>query len=227
MSILVIEGLDGAGKSTQVNLLINYLSEKGLQCEFLHFPVTGSPVFGDLVARFLRGELGELNNVNPYLVALIYAGDRFNAKPIIEKWLNQNIIIILDRYVYSNVAYQCAKIKLPAEKEQLKKWIISTEFDYFKLPAPDLNFFLDVPFSFTKQKLSEHRAGTDRLYLEGKRDIHEEDINFQINVRDMYLSLENDRFIRVDCCKDSETILSPDEIFQKIVSLVNVRMGIF
>ena len=97
MAIIVIEGLDGAGKSTQVNLLGNFLREKGHNCRFLHFPMTGSPVFGDLIARFLRGELGEIGNVNPYLVALIYAGDRFNAKQTIENWLEENIIIILDR----------------------------------------------------------------------------------------------------------------------------------
>ncbi len=226
MAIIVIEGLDGAGKSTQVNLLGNFLREKGHNCRFLHFPMTGSPVFGDLIARFLRGELGEIGNVNPYLVALIYAGDRFNAKQTIENWLEQNIIIILDRYVYSNVAYQCAKIKQLAEKELLKKWIIETEFDYFKLPVPDLNLFLDVPLLFTKQKLSEHRAGNDRSYLEGKRDIHEEDINFQLNVRNMYMSLENEWFIRVDCCEDSDTILPPDAIFNKIVGLIETKIGI-
>ena len=73
MALLVIEGLDGAGKSTQVGLLQNYLKSKGVNYEYLHYPQTDSPVYGDLIARFLRGELGEINAVNPYLVALIYA----------------------------------------------------------------------------------------------------------------------------------------------------------
>ena len=224
MAIFVVEGLDGAGKSTQVDLLTNYLNKNGHQCRYLHFPVTGSPVFGDLIARFLKGELGEINNVNPYLVALIYAGDRFNAKPMIEGWLDQNYTVILDRYVYSNIAYQCAKLNLPEEKELLKRWIIATEFGYFKLPTPDLNIFLDVPFKFTKQKLSEHRTGKDRSYLEGKRDIHEEDINFQLNVRDMYLSLINNWFVKVDCCEDEDTMLPPGKIFDKIIDLVNSKI---
>jgi dTMP kinase len=220
MAILVIEGLDGSGKSTQVELLKNYISNRGKKFEYLHFPRTDSAVYGDLVSRFLRGELGDINQVNPYLIALLYAGDRFDAKPLIDNWLEQNVTIILDRYVYSNVAYQCAKVKLPSEVELLKKWILDTEFGYFKLPKPDLNIFLDVPFEFTKRKLSGQRDGSNRSYLDGKRDIHEEDLEFQNRVRNIYLSLENECFVKVDCCQDANTMLPADKIFNKIVELI-------
>jgi dTMP kinase len=189
MALLVIEGLDGAGKSTQVGLVQNYLNNKGLKYEYLHFPRIDSPVYGDLIARFLRGELGDINNVNPYLVALIYAGDRADAKLMLDKWLNQGSTVILDRYVYSNIAYQCAKIKDIQQKDTLKSWILETEFGYFKLPKPDMNIFLDVPINFTKRKLTEARSGSDRSYLNGQRDIHEDDLDFQSRVRDVYLKV--------------------------------------
>ena len=127
MALLVIEGLDGAGKSTQVKLLQEYLASKGVRYEYLHFPRTDSPVYGDLIARFLRGELGDNNSVNPYLVALIYAGDRADSRQMLENWLNSGVTVILDRYVYSNVAYQCAKLDGWDKKEALKKWILETE----------------------------------------------------------------------------------------------------
>ena len=130
-----------------------------------------------MIARFLRGELGEINAVNPYLVALIYAGDRADSKSMLEKWINQNVTVVLDRYVYSNIAYQCAKLQDKQRQEQLKAWILKTEFEYFDLPKPDLNIFLDVPFTFTKRKLTEQRDGNDRLYLNGQRDIHEANWN--------------------------------------------------
>lgn len=221
MALLVIEGLDGAGKSTQVGLLQNLLKEGEIPFKYLHFPRTDGPVYGDLIARFLRGELGEINQVNPYLIALIYAGDRADAKDLLENWLKQGITVILDRYVYSNIAYQCAKINDPKQKEDLKKWIIDTEFGYFSLPKPDLNIFLDVPFNFTKQKLTEHRSGDDRAYLQGQRDIHEEDLDFQNRVRNVYLSLEGeDRFVRIDC-SNGDAMLSPEDIFSKVKKVLN------
>lgn len=223
MALLVIEGLDGAGKSTQVKLLQEYLKSKGMKYEYLHFPRTESPVYGDLIARFLRGELGDNNNVNPYLVALIYAGDRADSRQMLENWINQGVTVILDRYVYSNVAYQCAKLPTWDQKMSLKKWILDTEFEYFKIPKPDLNIFLDVPFEFTKRKLTEGRTGADRSYLNGQRDIHEEDLDFQSRVRDIYVSLDGEAyFTRIDCSNGSE-MLPPDEIFGKVVEKLHSK----
>jgi dTMP kinase len=217
MALLVVEGLDGAGKSTQVSMLQDHLAQLGISYKYLHFPRTDSPVYGDLISRFLRGELGDIDQVNPYLVALIYAGDRADAKTLLEKWIEEEVTIILDRYVYSNIAYQCAKLRNESQRTELKKWIIDTEFGYFKLPKPDLNIFLDVPFSFTQRKLSEQRSGNDRNYLNGVRDIHEEDLSFQERVREVYLTLENeDSFVRIDCSGAQAQMLAPADIFSKI-----------
>ena len=87
------------------------LATRGIESEYLHFPRFDAPIYGDLIARFLRGELGALEQVNPYLVALLYAGDRAEAAPMIRGWLSEGKAVIVDRYVYSNVGYQCAKFK--------------------------------------------------------------------------------------------------------------------
>jgi dTMP kinase len=217
MSIIVIEGLDGAGKSTQVNLLKEYLSKRGRASEYLHFPRTDGGLFGDLVARFLRGEFGDNQAVNPYLVALIYAEDRQDAKKMLENWIQARNIVILDRYVFSNIAYQCAKMEDSNEKEKLKTWILDLEFGYYNLPRPALNVFLDVPFLFTSKKLTENRTGKEREYLQGMRDIHEEDLDFQKKVREVYLTLANQpSFVRVDCSRNDSEMLSPAEIFSKL-----------
>ena len=76
--LIVLEGLDGAGKSTQIRRLRSYLREEGLDSEYLHFPRFDAPFFGELIARFLRGEFGSAKQVDPYLVALIYAAARKN-----------------------------------------------------------------------------------------------------------------------------------------------------
>ena len=168
MRFLVIEGLDGSGKSTQVNLLRSFLEKAAVKYKYLHFPRLEEGVYGKLIARFLRGEMGDIDRVDPYLVALIFAGDRMEAKPIIEQWIEEDYLVILDRYVYSNIAFQAAKFADENEQLQLADWIMNLEFNVHRLPVPDVNVFLDVPFSFTKKLLTGERKGDERGYLKGQ-----------------------------------------------------------
>jgi dTMP kinase len=219
MKFVVIEGLDASGKSTQLGLLHNYLQTNNIKYKYLHFPRTDAPVYGDLIARFLRGEFGAINNVNPYLVALLYAGDRKDASELVQSWIHRNYLVIADRYVHSNIAFQCAKLNDKSQREALKNWIIYFEYHYNKIPKPDLGLFLDVPFEFTIKKLGQDRKGHDRIYLKGKRDIHEDDIKFQQRVRDMYLDLvrEDPDFHLIDCKGENNSILPPQLIFRSIL----------
>ena len=225
MKFFVIEGLDGSGKSTQIDLLQKYFIKEGIKYKYLHFPRTDSPVFGELIARFLRGELGDINSVNPYLVALIYGGDRKDAAQMINEWLNDGYLVMLDRYVHSNIAFQCAKFSDKTEMEKLKNWINHLEYDYNKIPKPDLSLFLDVPLSFTKKKLSQQRSGADRDYLLGAKDIHEKDINFQEKVRKMYLwqTSEEKDFRLLNCSDENGEMLPPNVIFSHILESLKIK----
>jgi len=224
MKLFVIEGVDGAGKSTQIKLLKDYLNQKGYSCEYLHFPRTDEPFFGELIARFLRGEFGSLNEVNPYLVAMLYAGDRKDSASLLKKWIKEGKIVLLDRYTYSNIAYQCAKLESEEEQDKLMKWILSLEFTHFAIPRPDLNIFLDVPLTFTEQKLKGIRTGDDRSYLNGTRDIHEESLDFQRKVREIYLKVSlTDKRLEVIDCSINGKMLAPLKIFNKIKALLESR----
>jgi dTMP kinase len=222
MKFVVIEGLDGSGKSTQINLLKNYFQENNIKYKYLHFPRTDSPVYGELIARFLRGELGANDKVNPYLIALIYAGDRNDAKDMINEWKQEGYFILTDRYVISNIAFQGAKLYDQNERNALREWILNLEYAYNKLPVPDLNIFLDVPFEFTVSKLTAQREGDDRNYLKGNHDIHEKDLDFQKRVRDVYLSVQNTdtSFRIINCASPEGGILDPDKIFNKIINII-------
>jgi dTMP kinase len=225
MMLFVIEGVDGAGKSTQIKLLRDFFSEKGFKCEYLHFPRTDAPYFGELIGRFLRGEFGAIGDVDPYIVAMLYAGDRKDASEMIHSWLNAGKVVLLDRYTYSNIAYQCAKLKSIPEQEKLMQWILALEFSHFSIPRPDLNFFLDVPFAFTENKLTGARTGEDRSYLKGSRDIHEESLDFQKRVRDIYIrvSQSDNSLAMVNCSSSEATMLPPDEIFKIITGILKTR----
>ncbi len=216
--LIVLEGLDGAGKSTQINLLQKYFEEKGTVVKYLHFPRFDSPVYGDLIARFLRGDLGSIDQVNPYLIALLFAGDRKDAGDMIIEWLKEGYCVILDRYLYSNIAFQCAKVINKEAAEDLRNWIFDVEYNKFAIPKPDLNLFLDVPLNFVDKKLREDREGEDREYLKGKKDIHEANISFQSKVRDHYLQeCERDPdFVRIECSDSKGDMLPASNIFNLI-----------
>lgn len=216
--LIVLEGLDGAGKSTQIDLLRGYFEERGKEVKFLHFPRYEAPVYGHLIARFLRGELGGIEEVHPSLIALLFAGDRGDAAPQIREWLESGFIVILDRYLYSNIAFQCAKVKEKSDAVELRNWIFEAEFGHFSIPKPDINLFLDVPLSFVDSKLNGGRSGEDRDYLKGARDIHEESIKFQKRVREVYISEceKKEGLERVDCSSEEGEMLPPEEIFRRI-----------
>lgn len=224
--LIVLEGLDGAGKSTQVRKLRNYLSDKCGNFDYIHFPRYDAPVYGDLISRFLRGEFGDNASVHPQLVALLFAEDRHGAAPEIKKTLDAGGTVLLDRYVYSNIAYQCAKLPDAEQAEALRRWIIDTEFGQFGEPRPDINIFLDVPLCFVKESLSREREGADRDYLQQNKDIHEADIEFQKRVRDFYRlqAAEDPSLLVVDCSDEFGEMLPPDDIFAKIKALVDERL---
>ena len=221
--LIVLEGLDGSGKSTQVAALKKYLEKRTGSLEYIHFPRYDAPVYGDLISRFLRGEFGGNEVVHPQLVALLFAEDRHGAAPQIRKALAEGKTVLLDRFVYSNIAYQCAKLPEGPERERLRNWILETEFGPFGLPRPDINIFLDVPISFVEERLSAQRKGSDRAYLEGSSDIHEADIAFQKTVCSIYRrEAELDSSVlRVDCAGPDGRMLPPETITSRVEALVD------
>jgi len=222
---IVLEGLDATGKSTQLDLLGDFFNKNKIKYTYIHFPVTNndSPVFGELIARFLRGEFGSIAQVHPDLVALLFAGDRFNSADYIRKKLDSGCYIISDRYVFSNIAYQCAKLKTEKERENLMYRILSMEYEYFRVPKPDISIFMHVPFSFVEEKLKSKRSGDARNYLKGKEDIHEVSFAFQKEVEKIYLRMAKtmpDKIKYLNCGNENNVILSPEIINEKIIMLL-------
>ena len=226
---IVIEGLDGCGKSTQTKLLIEHLEQDGQKCKFIHFPILEQGVYGKLIAQFLRGELNpretiidSVYDVHPKLVALMYACERKEHAHIIEGWLNDGYTVIADRYVCSNIAYQCAKIIYEPEKKKLREWILDLEFTVNKLPRPDKMLFLDLPRKYIANKMLNERSGSDRDYLCGTTDIHEADTSFQSEVYYEYMKLVDsvDDFVAVKCY-DECGICSIEEIHKRIYKAVS------
>jgi dTMP kinase len=217
-----MEGLDGAGKSTQVRLLQDYLTDKGIPYQHVHFPRLGEEPHGALVAEFLRGEFGPIGDVHPKLVALLFAGDRQDFAPVIRQWLAAGYLVIADRYVHSNIAFQCAKLQDQQAKAQLKQWILDLEYACYQIPQPDLSIFLDVPPGLTIGALANDTSRDSREYLDGAEDIHESDSDFQSRVYYEYLDLvrRDERFFAAPCVDASGARMTPEAIHNGLLPLI-------
>jgi dTMP kinase len=215
---IAIEGLDGAGKSTQIELLIAHFKAQGVETRFIHFPRHNEGVFGELIARFLQGEFGDVKNVHPQLVALLFAEDRKDFAATLENWRAEGYAVLCDRYVLSNIAFQCAKLEEMQAKEDLRRWIMEFEYGYNQIPRPDFSIFLDVPFSFTERALTARLSEAQRAYLNGKDDIHEKDFGLQWRVKQEYESLlDFDPTIKHIVCYDEFQAMLPIEVIHQTI----------
>jgi dTMP kinase len=223
INFIVLEGIDGAGKSTQVELLKAYLASKGISAAYVHFPRLDVEPFGTLVAAFLRGDFGPIEQVDPRLVALLYAEDRHDFSKMLREWQADDKFIIADRYVYSNIAFQCAKYVDPEKKQVLQNWILNLEFEYFNIPRPSMSFFLDLQTIAAAHAMELDDSREARDYLSGSKDIHEADLDFQEKVRLEYVRLTNSEkdFYRIPCNAVSGERHPPEHTHQQIVSLLN------
>ncbi|HLL60726.1 MAG TPA: hypothetical protein VK338_03335 [Candidatus Nitrosocosmicus sp.] len=221
--LIVLEGTDGSGKGTQLNLLLDYLKKNKISFSPFDFPQYDTTFFGNFTGRMLNGEFGSLVRINPYLAMFPYAGDRWQAKDKLIKSLETNKITLCNRYAPS-IAYQLAKIK-PQERKIFLEWSEQLEYDTFKIPRPDLVIFLYVPFQYA-QKLIEQKAA--RTYLKGKsKDQYEENVQYLRKVEKMYLWMEknNKNWKRIDCIEKGE-LLSKEEIHKKIINILKPELKI-
>jgi dTMP kinase len=181
--LIAIEGIDGSGKRTQMNLLHDVISagEGGHSVYSTGFPQYDS-WFGKMVGQFLNGELGALENVDPHFTALLYAGDRFEAKPKIEAALNQGKIVLIDRYIGSNLAHQTARIA-PEKRDDFRRWIEHLEYNIYELPREDLILYLRVP-AVEAQKLVARKS--QRSYTNAKQDLLEASLRHLQDAAAMY-----------------------------------------
>jgi dTMP kinase len=209
--IIVIDGTDASGKNTQAILLKNRLIEDKFLADLISFPVYES-FFGKMVASYLRGEYG---NLDPKITALLFASDRFAQKQKILSLLKENRIIILDRYVHSNIAYQATRMK---DTDDADDWIKELEYEIYGMPEADLVFYLNVPYSFRKSML-ENREQKDFLKGEAK-DIHEKNEKYIKEVEQKYIKLSsNDNWVVVECVKNGK-LLSKEEVSEIIYNKV-------
>lgn len=221
---IVIDGTDGSGKKTQANILIKRLKKLKYETALFDFPQYYSSFFGKMVGRYLKGEFGKLADISPYLASLLYAGDRWQAKEKISQNLNEGKIVVTNRYVPSNLAYQGAKLPL-GERQKFFQWLEDLEYRLYQIPKEHLVIFLYVPVEIG-QGLVDNKG--HRKYLGGrKRDIHEENLSYLKKVEKLYQEFCQKRknWQLISCTKNGQ-ILSREKIAEKIWDIVSRKLNL-
>jgi len=215
--LIVIEGTDGSGKKTQLELLLKYLSEKQIDHASFDFPQYGKTFFGDFAGRFLNGEFGHFSRINPYIASFPYAADRWQSKDQIWQVISEGKLVICNRYTPSSI-YQAVKIKLN-QRKKFMNWVKTLEYEVFGIPRPSLVIFLYVPLVLAQTLIAKKNK---RTYLNGKiKDQYEKDANYLKKVENMYLKTvkTNKSWVKIDCVENG-VILSPDIIHKKIINVL-------
>lgn len=176
--LIVIEGLDGSGKSTQLDILPNRLLANGIKCKKISFPDYQDPS-STLIKMYLGGEFGEKpQDVNAYAASLFYAVDRYASfKKYWKEFYDDGGVVVAGRYATSNAVHQMSK--LPKEEwEEYLEWLSDLEYKKSGIPKPDLVIMLDMPPEVSQKMLSNRYSGD-----ENKKDIHERDVEYLENCR--------------------------------------------
>ena len=218
---IVLEGIDGSGKRTQLDMLAQTLASRGVPFAQISFPRYDG-FFGKLVARYLNGEFGSLEAVDAHFSALLYAGDRLEAKPSIESSLACGKILLADRYIGSNLAHQGARV--PREKRaEFLQWLKQLEYQVYALPAEDLVLYLHVPPAIAHRLVGEKAA---RDYTKLPRDIQQSNIPHLQAASDVYDQLAREPNWHKIQCYDSAAgaLRSPQKIHQEILAGVDARI---
>lgn len=219
---LVIEGTDGSGKSTQYRLLKHRLETEGYDVLEMKFPQYDEPS-SFFVREYLGGKYGPANLVGPYTASLFFALDRYQAAPTIQKALDEGKVVLCDRYIGSNMASQGSKFRNAEERRGYFIWLDNLEFQMLKIPRPDHNVVLTVPYEVSQERLANKPNSSS--HVNGK-DVLENDPEHgkkSIEVYKDLCSLFPKDFIEVDCMRGGE-VMSIDSVHDMIWKSIETRL---
>ena len=206
--LVVIEGVDGVGKSTQYDLLKSRLEGLGYTVKGLHFPTHGVGYFGKLVDDYLSGKFGSVKEVPPKFSGFLYAGNREENSATIRSWLESGNIVLLDRYVSSAMAHQGSSI--PDKKDRIKfySWLERLEYDLNEIPKPDMVIVLNADLETIKRSIHDR----------GRQDIHESDPDHLRKAIDVYRELSDlfNDYWKIIRCDHSGALRKKEEIAEDV-----------
>ncbi|MCI9365315.1 MAG: deoxynucleoside kinase [Clostridia bacterium] len=216
--LIVIDGTDGSGKQTQMEILEKNLKEEKIDFRKISFPNYSSPS-SSLVKMYLSGEFGkEAKDVSPYIASSFFAADRYATyKKELEEYYENGGLILADRYTTANMVHQAGKINNKEMRKEFLDWLWNLEFNIYKIPVPSKVFFLNMPVEYSL-KLMENRK--NKFDEEAVKDIHESSRSHLEASYNAACELAKDyNWFEIKCIKDGE-IRTREEIGEEIFSKV-------
>lgn len=219
--LVVLEGIDGSGKRTQLEMLARAMQARGITHATISFP-RYEGFFGSMVAQYLNGEFGKLGDVNPQFSALLYAGDRFENKKLLENYLADGKLILADRYIASNLAHQGARVA-PKRFSEFLRWLEKLEYGLYALPEEDLVIHLNLPAARAQRLVGKKRA---RKYTRRRRDLQEASLAHLQSAARIFERLARRRnWATVECMSAQNSALRPpEEIHSEIMAIMDRRI---
>ena len=214
---IVIDGTDGSGKATQTKLLIKRLQKTGHKVMYEDFPQYGKKSAGP-VEDYINGVYGTADGLGAYIPSVFYAVDRFAASARIRKHLKHGFVVVANRYVTANMAHQGGKIKNPKQRQKYFDWLVELEYNFFKIPRPDLHIILHIPPKISMQLIK--KRGPQYYTGPKQKDIHEKDIKHLEAAEKIYLQIAKKFHYDVVEGYANGVLLTPDQVNDKIYPIV-------
>jgi dTMP kinase len=219
--LVALEGIDGSGKRTQLEMLARAMRTRGIAHATIGFPRYDG-FFGRMVAQYLNGEFGTLTEVDPHFSALLYAGDRLENKKLLENYLADGKLVLADRYIASNLAHQGARV--PARQlSQFLRWLEKLEYGIYGLPEEALVIYLRLPAAHAQKLVGKKRA---RNYTKRRRDLQEANLaHLQVAARIFDRLSRRRNWATVECMSArTGSLRPPEDIHGEIMALIDCRI---
>ena len=211
--LIVIEGVDGAGKATQAKLLVERLKAEKIKVETLEFPHYDETFFGAYIREWIDEVHGNFVDLDPRLASILFAGDRFETRDQINKWLEEGKHVVLDRYVSASMLHQGAKISDTEKRGAFLLWLSRLEYDVFKVPRPDIVVYLDMPAEMRHALLTTDESKPNLGHTET-------DAIYQANVQNSAKHIAGLEKWQIVSCLSDDKLRSKDDINNEVYNLI-------
>ncbi len=219
--LIVIDGTDGSGKATQIELLTNRLKKDGFIVKILDFPEYYKNFFGAFIGHCLLEQYYNWINIHPKIASIAYAADRWESSEEVKNWLKKGYVVLANRYASANQIHQGGKIKNTNKRIAFIKWLEKMEYKVFKIPKPDRVFYLSVPMNVILKLIKERNKKSSRSYTGKRKDIVEGNIPYLTNSNKtaLWLARTQRGWVKIECVKN-KVLDTPQNIHEMIYEKV-------